>query len=484
MSIQISYNDFPNKEKVWAWQQEIHRFGPRLTGNNAHKQLIDYFETELTQMGLEVHRDKHTFTKWEAKHWNLSVQGEDGNFNEMPVTFYYPYSGKTTVDGVIGELIYCGKGAGNFKQAAGKIAIVEVAVFGMPTALLFKRRSSYPKNERISFTTRNPVISSVLRSPNLEKAEQAGVLGVICVWKNISDDNAQGQYLPFTTAHKNCPSLWVGGKTGDMLKKLALRQAKARLVLHAEIEENADSDTLYAVLPGTNKTENILINTHTDGPNAWEENGGVGLLAMAKYFSSIPLERRNRSIVFVFVTGHFQIPQFGIHGQATTRWLNDHPELWNGEDEHQLTVAGITLEHLGCKEWKENKDHSGYAYSGNLELEIVYTANAVLDQIYMDCLQGRSKVRSITFKPKSNIYFGEGQPLYNAGIPTISLIPAPEYLCAIAQDGDLEKLDSDFLFEQIETFTKIAAMLDHIPRETIGKPEAPSKGILGLLIKE
>ncbi len=161
------------------------------------------------QMGLNVHRDKHLFTKWEAKHWSLALHKEQGELEELPVSFYYPYSGATPEDGVTGELIYCGKGPGNYKKAAGKIAIVEVKSISLPSPLFFKRRSSFPKNEKIPFWINNPVVNSVLKGPDLKKAKQAGVLGVVCVWKNISAENAKGQYLPFTTILKDCPALWV-----------------------------------------------------------------------------------------------------------------------------------------------------------------------------------------------------------------------------------------------------------------------------------
>ncbi|MNI47181.1 hypothetical protein D3C73_1016810 [compost metagenome] len=117
-------------------------------------------------------------------------------------------------------------------------------------------------------------------------------------------------------------------------------------------------------------------------------------------------------------------------------------------------------------------------------MELVYTANEAMNRIYLDSLSGRSMVRSITLRPKSSIYFGEGQPLYNAGIPTISLIPAPDYLCAVGQDGQLDKLDPDFMYEQIVSFIKMTSVLDHTPAESIGTPEPPAKGILGLVIKD
>ncbi|MEK4059797.1 MULTISPECIES: hypothetical protein [Paenibacillus] len=480
----MNSNNLPDKEKLWYWQEELNRVGPRFTGNKAHRKLIDFFEQELTDMGLKVNRDKHLFTKWEAKQWSLSVQAEHGGIEEYPVTSYYPYSGTTTEDGVVGELIYCGLGPGNFKQAAGKIAIVEVTVSKLPSSVALRKRTSFPKSAKLPFGLRNSVVSSLMKGPDLVEAQQAGVLGVICVWKKISAENVRGQYLPFTTALKDCPALWVDGNTGDQLKQLAFRHAKARLVLHAEIEENADSDTLYAILPGTNRSENILINTHTDGPNACEENGGVGLLAMAEYFSKLPLEQRQRDLVFVFVTGHFQIPQFGIQGQATTRWLHDHPELWDGVGGHQKAVAGLTLEHLGCREWKDNQENSQYSDTGNLETELVYTANEMMNTIYLDSLKGRTKVRSITLKPVNNIHFGEGQPLFDAGIPNISLVPAPDYLCATGPNGYLDKLDIDFMDEQIGSFIKMTTVIDRTPVEVLGQPEPYAKGLLGFLVKD
>ena len=49
------------------------------------------------------------------------------------------------------------------------------------------------------------------------------------------------------------------------------------------------------------------MHTHTDGPNATEENGAVAMLAtMAEVlFQKIPKSERRRDIVFPMHTGHF-----------------------------------------------------------------------------------------------------------------------------------------------------------------------------------
>jgi len=41
---------------------------------------------------------------------------------------------------------------------------------------------------------------------------------------------------------------------------------------------------------------------------------------------------------------------------------------------------------------------------------------------------GRARAHHLA--PANDTYFGEGEPLFRAGIPTISLVPLPDYLCA------------------------------------------------------
>lgn len=44
-------------------------------------------------------------------------------------------------------------------------------------------------------------------------------------------------------------------------------------------------------------------------------------------------------------------------GQATTLWLDAHPELWDGQGDNARAVAVMTLERLACMEWKDDGNH-------------------------------------------------------------------------------------------------------------------------------
>lgn len=302
------------------------------------------------------------------------------------------------------------------------------------------------------------MVESTHLGPNLTVAEKCGVICVVCVWKNCTDAEAAGQYLPFTAPPQNCPALWVGEDAGKELKKMAREHRKARIVLTTKSEADAVPETVYTMIQGKNGSETILINTHTDGPNACEENGGIALLALADYYSKVPRQDRNKTLCFIFATGHFQIPQFGVDGkQATSRWLLDHENIWNGKDGNPKAVAGLTLEHLGCMECPP--ENGAPSVGRNPEIEFVYTSDTHMGSIYCDAVAGRTKIRSVTLKP-GKFYFGEGEPLYQAEIPTISLVPAPWYLYSEASNGHIEKIDRDLMFQQIETFVHIIDRLD------------------------
>ena len=248
-------------------------------------------------------------------------------------------------------------------------------------------------------------------------ARAAGVRGVICIWTGLPDDEVVHQYNPFITPYPapsglpapgdpGCPAVWAGDATGAALSRLAASgQASATLTLTADITAGAATETAWGWLKGSGHTgENIIINTHTDGPNAVEENGGLGLLALARYLASLPA--RQHDMYFALVTGHFQLPQFtriipgpkniAIGNDATSVWMLDHPGI----------------------------------YRGPLPL-----------------------------------YLGEGAPLYSAGLGTVSLCPMPTYLLqagdAQHQDLlDLDKLDQHLIYGQILALARTIQTLD------------------------
>lgn len=469
-----------DKDKIVQLEEQMVSFGPRLTGSKAHKDFISSIKKELEDIGVKVYRDVLTMKKrWEPQKWSLAINvlGQEEN---IPNVTYYPYSGCTPPEGVSGKLIYCGKNnLGSFLGSKDKIAVVKMSIFEADAGIIFKKRSVIPSEYKPPKKLASPVVSSFIFAPMIRRAKNMGAKGVICIMTGCSTENAANQYLPFITSYKDCPALWVDEVQGKKILDATKKDGSATLTLVADIEEKAESETIYAILKGQKEDETILINTHTDGTNAFEENGSIALLSLINYFNAIPKEMRNRTLVFSFITGHFQLPQFGSSmNQATNRFLKKHKELWCGKEGQAKAVAGITIEHLGCSEWRDSDDHKTYEKVSDIDPELIFVGNKSMNDVYKKAAEGRKHIKSMTLKPKNLVYFGEGQPIFMAGIPTISLAPGPDYLCTNSPNGYIDKINYDLMEEQITTFKNCIEIIDNMSAKEIGKNELFSFGLL------
>jgi len=460
-------------DEVWQWQDELAARGPRFTGNRAHRTYINFLDEELSRLGLHVFRDHYRFTRWDAQRWRLNTD------RELPTTFYFPYSGRTGPAGVTGPIVDCGPAPGSFTQARGAIALVECQAPTQDPSSLFSSLGLYPASATPARPVPSVAAQGLTQPVDLAAAREAGALGVVCIWRGISDAQAANQYNPFTTPYAGIPAVWVGDSTGLQLQALAQQKASATLTLEATLQHNAPSDTVWAVLPGSGDArETIVVNTHTDGPNVPEENGGLGLLVLARQLARIPQHKRKRSYIFLFVTGHMRLPDFAVGGdpfnQATSRWLLDHAHQLDGRAGHRKLVAAVTLEHLGCREWLDDA-HGRYRPTGRNELGFTYTTSHAMRDLYLNSARGTTNTRSEADRPAVSVLVGEGAPFFKAGIPMISLIPQPSYLLAADRDGAISKLSRRLLQGQVQTFSRALAVLDRTSTARLG-PVLPPAG--------
>ncbi len=463
-----------SRERVLNGMRTMNGFGLRLTGSKGQQGFVNYLKNEIHAMGFDTYSDLYSFDRWEEKHSSIRIINPDGD-EEIEVSSAWPYSGETDENGITAEIteIY-GKHI-NYLPARGKIALVKVKdLEKVPTGFAFNQRNSFPKGLSLPKNYKGPVADSFVKIPLISVAKAMGVKAVICIWEGMSDEMVRGQYLPFIMDYQGIPALWVGEESGEKLKKAAKERKKVNLVLTAEKEKNAKTESLYTVIEGKNKKEAIIINTHTDGINCVEENGPVAMLEMIRHLKDAKLDR---TLIFVFATGHFRLPDFKEHDiQATSKWLKNHRDMWDGKKGHIKAVASIGVEHLGCTEWKD-KDGK-YQCTNPIDVELVYTANKATDKVYYDSLEGRTMVRTVTVKGHNFLHFGEGQPPRNVRIPDISLVTAPDYLTAVNETHQMEKFSLELMCEQIETFLKMILKIDKMSTDEIGKPE-PYSLILG-----
>jgi hypothetical protein len=224
-----------------------------------------------------------------------------------------------------------------------------------------------------------------------------------------------------------------------------------RLTLAASLRKTT-SPSIVGVIPGrTDKT--LILNTHSDGTNFAEENGGLGIIELARYAQRLRRHGRGfaHTLVLSFVTGHFNgAPTF----PQTQGFVDAHPRLV------KRATAAMTIEHLGAKEWVD--DEHGYRPTGSPEFGVMYvdkslhaTARASLS---------RQRLSDIGLaRTDDNLYFGVGGALQTAGVPSLSYLCGPTYLVATGAAGDhgcLEQFDPHLQRRQVKWFADLLHELD------------------------
>lgn len=458
-----------SKEALLDGMQKMNSFGTRLTGSNGHNDFIKWLKKEIAKMDIPVYSDPFWFRRWEEKKSSIEIIDGEEKIN-IPVSSAYPYSGETTSNGITQELVYI-ESVKDIQKVSGKIAVFNINNINfLPSEIAFDKRSSYPEDVVLEKKYEGPVITSFVQCfygiiSKLTKAK-----AVILIWKGLHDDMIKGQYLSFIADYQNIPMLWVNETNGKKITEAAKEHKKARFILEAETEEHAYTESFYCILEGKSKKENVIVNTHTDGTNCVEENGPIALLELMKNMKEQELQRTH---IFVFTTGHFRLPHFedirtGAF-QSASRWLAMHRELWDGKGDHFKCVANLTIEHLGCKEWRDIDGE--YKYTGKPEIDLVYTGNKFMDKLYIDTVKERKNVRTMTLRGHNALHFGEGQNFFTMGIPEISLVPAPYYLCVVSDSHEMEKFDIDLMTEQTETFARLIKKIENISAKDLGRSD-------------
>lgn len=456
-------------------------YGPRLTGNAAHKAYVNHLAQTFAELGLQVTRDTQVFERWEVKDYSLKVE-KSGKMSPIALAGYHPYSGSTPPEGIKGRLVCPALittpiipnlgDYGSFeafvqalKQQMSASVTASVAsqpggvkgaivVVNVPNLPLFAgiadliKSYEYDPGNTLHFTTsyRRTWINGFLTA--LADTYQAkGAIGIVYIL-DANPANALGQYVPFFSKLKQFPGVLVDRVVGNQLRLLAQGGASAQLTLTATVQRNATSDSLVATLPGMS-AENVIINTHTDGQNAFEENGAAACLALARYYAGKPIQQRLRTLVFSCVTGHM------VDGLPQTQgFIDAHPELVSN------AVASLTIEHFGATEWQDSTLF-GYRATGNPEVAAVFHTGGLLNPAIAS-VKDVDLRRTLLLKPLFGFVFGVGHPLIEAGIPSLAYITGPEYLVAIAPDGHLSKFDKKRMRRELEWCVNILQRIERM----------------------
>jgi hypothetical protein len=272
--------------------------------------------------------------------------------------------------------------------------------------------------------------------------------------------------------------VFLGADQGQAITK-ALATGKpvtGHIVVRAGVRR-ISTPTVIATLPGQSP-QRIVIDSHTDGTNAVEDNGPIAMVDMARYFAHRSLACRPRTFQFVFPTAHFYqrvaSPTMRYGGAGVIAAQLD-------KDYDQGTVSSVvTIEHLGAIDYEpvpRGGGRPGEVLRPNGLRAIQFIAitpspslvSAVSDVVtHYDMqrtimLQGSDAPGATT--PSHCNFGGEGTPYNVHLLPTIGIIAAPQSL--YDPTFGMAGIDFNVMHSEVLGFTDLLNRLGPISQSAV-----------------
>ncbi|MFB0562805.1 MAG: M28 family peptidase [Candidatus Lokiarchaeia archaeon] len=386
-------------QELYQIMRELCEFGYRRSGTPAAEKAEKYIYQKFKEAGLpEVDSKSFSFTHWWAEKYELNIlsKGTPGVPSDQSIeTFPIYFSSSTKPEGITAEMVYAGYGtATDFESTDVKDKIV---LIDSKMILNF-----YPT-------------FAVFGSLNL--AKEKGALGLVAINGSPTDAISYIFLGAGVEGWENrLPALSVNNDDGNYLKSLCTRnQGKLTVKLIEEVKtEPAESNMILGKLPG--KTDDIiLIGTHTDSTfTGAVDNAGAnaGLITLAKYYAQIPLEKRDKTMVFVGWTGH-EAAFIGVNN-----FVKMHQDMLN------KIVTFIMLDGFGSKGWYNQADGGAVETGLDEKRGLFISDNPVLIPFVLKATL-KYNLLPAAYVSAKQLPVSDLAPFIIAGVPSIMLIGKP-----------------------------------------------------------
>ena len=448
----------------------VAKLGARPTGSAAHERYVDWIEQQLgTIDGVTLANHPFTIDRWRSTAASLALQVGD-TWKELPIAAPIHYAHATPASGVTAPAVAIPDDVPITEaNAKGKIVVrpapagtVPQSVFTLPLVTWWTFDPHHTIDPDAEF--HGDFLNYQARRDDLAAAAEAGAAGIVFV-KDLPRAQVAGHIEPYEGVVSPTPGVWLGADEGATLAEALAGGAEplVRLTVDATVAP-AQVRSVSATIPGKSN-KRLVIDSHTDGTNAVEDNGPIAMIAMARYFASLPERCRPRTIELSFSTAHFYQRLVGPtirNGDA--EWLAR--EL---DDKYDAgTVAGVVvIEHLGAREYEavEQADGSGkeLQLTGRRTLQQIFvTPSKPLVAAVKSVVQRHDLERTVVMKgasapgdtaPPHCNFGGEGTPFNQRLLPTIGIISAPQSLYDPA--FGMKVVDVDYLRDQVVAFTDL-----------------------------
>jgi hypothetical protein len=465
----------PDAAKLREMNAFVGALGVRPTGSPSHSKYIAWILRQMrTVPGAQISEQHFTINRWSGH--SMSLQLRVGSSTRMlPVAAPVPYAEPTGSGGASAPLVQIpDQERITAANAAGRIVVRPAPAGGVPNVDFFLPVVSwlvYDPNNTIDPTQTffGDFINYNARVADLRDAAAAGARGLLFV-KDLPRRQLTNHYEPYEGTPWKVPAVYLGSDEGKAISDAIASGSpvSGRLVLHASFKQ-VDSPTIIATIPGASP-QRIVVDSHTDGTNAVEDNGPVAMVAMARYLAALPGACRPRTIEFVFPTAHFYqrvadpAHRHGGAGVVATQL--------DAEYDRGLVSSVLVLEHLGAIDYEQMPRSDGGAGQELLpnglraiqfigvtpSPSLVATVTEVVRRYDMQrtiLLQGADAPASTV--PSHCNFGGEGTPYNQHLLPTMGVISAPQSL--YDPSFGLEGIDFKVMHDELMGYTELVNRL-------------------------
>jgi hypothetical protein len=328
-------------------------FGLRWPSSAANNQELRWLERKLRLIkGMRIRSEGYRMRSWQpaplakdgvsrdiARAGGLTVFA-GGSKRSVPTAGVVPFAKPTSSKGgPAGPLVYLpGDQEITPENAAGKVVIRDFPEASIPYVAfqLLGLWAGPDSTSRAGDYTR-PWLSNRFHS-DMMAGSAAGAAGIVFA-ADIPGEQLRGYFDPHSGTQYRVPAVWAGSGRAGQLKQLAAEGASARVTVKAKVGKGKTRN-LIATLPGQSP-QRMILNTNHDGYGWVQDNGVAGLIAVGRYYASLPMRCRTRTLVLAFGASHQSL---------ATEGTDRYSERIDHEYDAGTVSFAFPIEHLGTRE--------------------------------------------------------------------------------------------------------------------------------------
>jgi hypothetical protein len=463
--------DLPDAATLREMNAFVGGLGVRPTGSRAQNEYIQWILRQLkTVPGAQIAERHFTINRWKAGSMELQLK-VGATTTTVPIAAPVPYAQSTGSRGVSAPLaVVPDEEAITADNSAGRLVVRPAPAGSTPNYDFFLPVVSwlvYDPQNTIDPTQSffGDFINYNARVADLRAAAAAGAKGVLFV-KELPRAQLADHYEPYEGTPWKVPAVYLGADEGKQITDALSSgsSVSARLVLHASYRQ-VETPTVLATIPGQSR-QRIVVDSHTDGTNAVEDNGPVAMVAMARYLAHLPAACRPRDVQFAFPTAHFY--QRLVDANHRYGGAGVIASQLDAEYDQGTVSSALVLEHLGARDYEQLPRADGgpgseLVANGLRAIQFIgITPSPSLVGAVTEAVRDYDMQRTILLQgadaPGSTVpshcnFGGEGTPYNVHLLPTIGVISAPQSLYDPA--FGLEGIDFNVMHEELLGYTEL-----------------------------